>query len=113
MTDVEDIFRVEPWSDHPKGEEPACADCGSVRDLIGPLNIDGEVVEGGDMVCRECAETRGLDMTHCTCGVSSPREIACPGCHDFLGYEGSLHSERRRNNRSEDTGTDQGDDHAE
>lgn len=83
----DEIFRVERWRDFPKGEEPACADCGLYRDLIGPFNHDGELTEGGDMVCRECADDRGADLTYCTCGTASPRDITCPGCGDYLGYE--------------------------
>lgn len=83
---VEDIFRVERWSDSPRGEEAACADCGDIRDLIGPVSHDGAVTENGDMVCPGCAKTRGLNVTHCTCGTSSPRDITCPGCGDYLGY---------------------------
>lgn len=83
------VFRVERLADSQKGEEPACADCGSYRDLIGPFTHDGEVVDGADMVCRECADRRGADLTYCTCGVASPREMTCPGCRDYLGYEGA------------------------
>lgn len=85
--DDEELFRVERWMDAPSGEEVACADCGVYRNLIGPVSHDGQLVEGGDMVCPKCAGTRGLDVTHCTCGTSSPREMTCPGCGDYLGYE--------------------------
>lgn len=85
-----ELFRIEEWSDAPKGEEVACADCGVVRDLIGPLSFDGSLTEGGDMVCLDCAETRGLELTHCACGTSSPPDITCPGCGSYLGYEGDL-----------------------
>jgi len=81
----EDLFRVERWHDAPDGEEPACADCGRIRDLIGPVSFDGELIENGDMVCPGCAKSRGLDVTHCTCGTSSPRDLTCPGCNDYLG----------------------------
>jgi len=88
------LFRVEHWQDFPKGEEPACADCGRYRDLIGPFTHDGKLVEGGDMVCRECADGRGADLTYCACGEASPRDVTCPGCGDYLGYESrSLHTE--------------------
>lgn len=83
--DREKLFRVERLSDTPRGNEPACADCGVYRDLIGPVSLDGELVEGGDMVCVGCADTRGLDLTHCTCGTSSPPDITCPGCRDLFG----------------------------
>lgn len=91
-TDRSEVFRVERWNDYPKGEEPACADCGAYRDLIGPATFDGEIQEGGDMVCPECAETRGLDLTRCTCGTSSPRDQTCPGCGDYLGYGSAARS---------------------
>lgn len=81
----EDLFRVERWSDAPEGEEAACADCGTYGNLIGPFDHDGNVAKGADMVCSGCAETRGADLTYCTCGTSSPREITCPGCRDYLG----------------------------
>lgn len=81
----EDLFRVERLADAPEGEAAACADCGAYRDLIGPVSHDGELIEGGDMVCPGCAKTRGLDLTHCTCGTSSPRDVTCPGCNDYLG----------------------------
>lgn len=52
-------------TESPRGETPAddvaCADCGEYAELVGPLSFDGEVVEGGDMVCRPCAEQRGAD----------------------------------------------------
>ena len=83
----EDTFRVERWSEVPKGEEPACADCGKYCDLIGPLSHDGQVIEGADMVCPNCAEARGLDLSHCTCGTSSPTDMTCPRCKDYLGYK--------------------------
>jgi hypothetical protein len=82
----EDIFRVDNWHEYPKGEEPACADCGSYRNLIGPFTHDGKVKDGADMVCRECADKRGADLTYCACGVASPRDVTCPGCNDYLGY---------------------------
>lgn len=83
--DREDLFRIERLSDAPRGQEPACADCGVYRDLIGPVNFDGELTEAGDMVCIHCAEERGLDLMHCACGTSSPKDVTCPGCHDYLG----------------------------
>lgn len=50
----------------PRGETPdggvACADCGSYRTLIGPLDFGGEVVADGDMVCSRCADSRGLEL---------------------------------------------------
>jgi hypothetical protein len=42
-------------------------------------------MDGGDMVCVVCADDRGVDVTHCACGTSSPRDVTCPGCHDYLG----------------------------
>jgi len=97
----EDIFRVERLSDFEAGEEPACADCGAYRELIGPFTHAGEVVEVGDMVCRECADARGANLTYCTCGTASPRDVICPGCNEYLGYR----------SRSQDTGNSrQGDD---
>jgi hypothetical protein len=83
-----DLFKTVSWQSTPAETRISCADCGMVRDLIGPFSLDGDVIKGGDMVCRDCADGRGADLTHCTCGVSSPREITCPGCNDYLGYSG-------------------------
>lgn len=85
-----EIYQIERLSDMEQGEEPACADCGAYRDLIGPFSFDGNVMDGGDMVCSECAESRGANLTYCTCGTASPSNIRCPGCHDYLGGASSL-----------------------
>lgn len=54
-------LRVEqPRGDTPS-EDVACADCGAYQTLFGPVTFDGEVADGGDFVCRSCAETRGVD----------------------------------------------------
>jgi len=48
-------------------KEPAfaaasCADCGhDHRDLFGPFDFDGNLIERGDFVCRQCAESRGYE----------------------------------------------------
>lgn len=84
--DPDSLFRTESWKGDSADDDVSCADCGSYRDLIGPFSHDGEVTEGGDMICPDCAENRGADLTHCACGVSSPRTITCPGCNDYLGY---------------------------
>lgn len=56
----EQQFSVE----QPTGQEPkddvACADCGAYRELVGPVSLDGEKYDGGDWVCRGCAESRGV-----------------------------------------------------
>lgn len=83
---TDDLFRVEKLQDFRDGEEPACADCGAYRTLIGPFTHNGDLIAGSDMVCRECAESRGADLIYCACGTASPRDVTCPGCHDYLGY---------------------------
>lgn len=83
-------FRVERWQDYPEGEAPSCADCAATCDLIGPFTFDGDIKEGADMVCSDCAKDRGVELKHCACGTSYPQTMSCPNCHSYMGYEGEL-----------------------
>lgn len=56
----EELRTQSPRGDSPS-EDVACADCGTYQELVGPLSFDGEIVAGGDFVCRPCAGDRGYD----------------------------------------------------
>jgi len=49
-------------TEHPQGRTPsqdvACADCGRYDILYGPVNMNGEKEEGGDMTCKICLDNR-------------------------------------------------------
>lgn len=73
---AEPATMAELETEDPEGETPAedvaCADCGSYRELVGPISFDGLKVEHGDMVCRSCARDRGVKPSADDAGGDQP-----------------------------------------
>lgn len=57
-----DLLTTESPKKESAEDDVACADCGYYRNMVGPLDGDGNPVEDGDFVCWLCAESRGLDV---------------------------------------------------